>query len=141
MKRIEWQPRLNLGVKQIDDQHKRLVLLTNNLISAIQSGVAADLLMEICIELLEYTEYHFQDEELLMQEVDFPYFNEHTAMHRVIEGKVREYHDSVSKGASVPPVKVLEFLGSWLVDHIIYADMKIANHIRESRSKEEEGLH
>lgn len=137
MKKLEWSPRLNLGIKQIDDQHKRLVKLTNNLMSAIQSGVADDLLVGFCMELVEYTEFHFRDEEMLMREVGYPHIDEHSTAHRTLEGKVREYHEAVSKGRHVSSAEVLEFLGSWLVDHIIYTDMKISEYIGKEQPLEE----
>jgi len=42
MEKIEWSDRLSIGVRKIDDQHKRLVKLVNNLVSTIQAGYGND---------------------------------------------------------------------------------------------------
>lgn len=131
MKRIEWHPKLNIGVEQIDEQHKRLVQLANNLISAIQTGVAEDILEVICKELHEYTVFHFRDEELLMQEVGYPHLEQHQKKHREITDQVQAYLDALERDNNVPPQDVLDFMGDWLVEHIIYMDMKIGDHIKE----------
>lgn len=136
MKKIEWHSRLNVGVKQIDEQHKWLVQLVNNLLSAIQSGVAEDILQSICQELVDYTEFHFRDEELLMEEIGFPFIEEQRAEHEELRVKVGEFNDAVLRGDHIPPKEVLDFLSEWLINHLLHSDMKIGHHIKAQREQE-----
>ncbi len=134
MKKISWSDSLNIGVKKIDDQHKRLVQLTNNLISATQSGFADDILVPICQELAEYVEDHFRDEEMYMREVAFPKLDEHALQHRQLREKVQDYVRALNNGEPVDSRHVLAFLRSWLIDHLIHSDTQIGHHVRESRT-------
>lgn len=135
MKRIAWSSKLNLGVEQIDDQHKRLVKLTNNLIGAIQSNMADDILGFIAQELREYTEFHFQDEERLMRDIGYPDLDDHAALHGALKERVTRYQESLEQGGAVPATEILSFLKDWLVNHIIYCDMKIGKYIREQKEE------
>jgi len=125
MKKIEWTNRLSVGIKKIDDQHKRLIKLVNNLVSAMQSDMADDIIAPICQELAEYADYHFRDEEMYMQEVGYPKLEEQKEQHQVLSDKVQSYLDSFDKGKTVNPKEVLDFLKLWLIDHMIHSDMQI----------------
>ncbi|QJB56093.1 bacteriohemerythrin [Pseudodesulfovibrio sp. zrk46] len=119
----------------MDDQHKRLIQLVNSLVSVIRAGVAEDLLGEICRELYDYTNYHFRDEESLMQEEGYPEFEAHCQLHAEMTTTVKEYLDELEKGKQVSPNDVLEFLAKWLVKHILKQDMKFAAFVKEKRTK------
>lgn len=133
MKKLEWSDKLNLGVKQIDDQHQQLVHLANNLVLTIQTGETRDVLGKVFKELREYTVFHFRDEELYMEEIEYPERRAHAVTHRELKDQVKQYQRDIYKKSEVTPNEVLEFLRSWLVDHIIYKDMGIVNYIKEKQ--------
>lgn len=133
MKKLEWSDKLNLGVKQIDDQHQQLVYLANNLVRAIQTGETRDVLGKVFKELREYTVFHFRDEELYMEEIEYPERRAHAVTHMELKEQVKQYQRDMYKKSEVTPNEVLEFLRGWLVDHIIYKDMKIVNYIKEKK--------
>ena len=130
MKKLEWNKSLSLGVKQLDEEHQQLVALANNLVSAFRAGVAEDDLEAVFTELREYTVFHFRDEERYMQEIGFPGRGAHAARHKILKEQVKHYQRDLYKKSEVLPSEVLEFLRSWLIDHIIYEDMKISRFVR-----------
>jgi hemerythrin len=133
MKKLEWSDKLNLGVEKIDNQHQELVKLANNLLSAIQSHEAREVLDLVFKELREYTVFHFRDEEQYMEEIGFPKRGEHMIKHRELKDQVKQYQRDIYQKSEVSPSEVLEFLRGWLVDHIIYRDMEIASYIKEKK--------
>ncbi len=135
MKKIEWNNRLNMGVPQIDEQHRRLLHLTNNLAAAIQEEVAQDILEFIIKELQDYTSFHFRDEELLMKDIGYPELENHTRAHNKLKTSVDDYRQQMEQGNEVAPQELLDFLGRWLIDHIIYTDKKIAEFIKENEER------
>lgn len=135
MKRLEWSQKLSLGVPQIDKQHQRLVQLANNLVAAIQTDMADDILEALFKELREYTMFHFQDEELYMQEVGYPEHEAHAKIHAELKQQVRDYQQALVDNQNVSPDEVLVFLKGWLVDHIIYKDMEIARFVSKRSEK------
>ena len=138
MKKLAWSNELNLGVRQVDDQHKRLVQLANNLISAVQDGAAEEILDFVFKELREYTVFHFRDEEGFMEEIGFPGRAAHAARHRDLKAQVKQYQRSLYEKQDISPGEVLAFLRGWLVDHIIYDDMEIAKYMKGKRQKDAE---
>lgn len=133
MEKITWSNKLNTGVEKIDDQHRRLVKLVNNLVSAIQSGFADDITTPLCHELAEFTSYHFRDEEMLMEEVGYPGLEEQKEQHAKLTSTVQGYLDALERGEAVAPEEMLAFLRQWLVEHIVHCDMRIGSHIRRNQ--------
>lgn len=141
MNTITWSSKLNTGVKKIDEQHRRLVKLVNNLVAGIQEGFADDITDGICRELIEYTNYHFRDEEMLMEEVAFPDIEAHKQKHASLTTSVQGYHDALEKGEPIRPEDLLNFLSKWLIEHIIHTDMQIGRHIRNRNPSPTEANH
>lgn len=130
MKKLEWNDQLNLGVKQIDEQHKWLVHLTNNLRSAIVSKMENDILLDICRELVDFTDYHFRDEEALMEQHGYDGLASQRKEHDHIRNNIRGFLERLEKGESVAAERLLEALREWLVKHMANSDMRLARHIR-----------
>ena len=60
---LEWTEELSVGVPSIDEQHKVLIRLLNELFDATQAERGQTLLGKVLNELADYTVYHFQYEE------------------------------------------------------------------------------
>ena len=63
MEKLKWDDSLSVNVEIIDDQHKRLIGMINDLQNALQEGRATQALNTILDGLADYTVYHFQAEE------------------------------------------------------------------------------
>ncbi|MEX8503547.1 MAG: hemerythrin domain-containing protein, partial [Leptothrix ochracea] len=60
-----WDDHFNTGFSDIDQQHRKLVDLLNQLASQIANGAHAETLESVFDELAAYTVYHFDTEEAL----------------------------------------------------------------------------
>lgn len=58
-KLLEWNKNLSVGVEKIDQQHKELIEILNKLYLAMKQGQARDEMGKIFLELVSYTECHF----------------------------------------------------------------------------------
>ncbi|MGB4948103.1 MAG: hemerythrin domain-containing protein, partial [Candidatus Competibacter denitrificans] len=63
---IEWSDALSVGVEEVDQQHKGLAQMVNELNGAIHGGWGKETRDDIIVKLLEYTRVHFATEESLM---------------------------------------------------------------------------
>ena len=63
---LNWNKLLVLGIDSIDNQHKHLVDLANQLDEAVAIGTDHHTLIKIINDLVNYTVLHFQHEEQLM---------------------------------------------------------------------------
>ncbi len=55
---IDWTDVLDIGLPEIDRQHRKLISLSNSLIQAMTIGKGKDVLSEFFEELKAYTVYH-----------------------------------------------------------------------------------
>ena len=63
------------GIKLIDDEHRQLFALVNEVYALVNDDLIFDKydeIMRILTELKNYTEMHFQDEENYMEKINYP---------------------------------------------------------------------
>ncbi len=72
----------------IDIQHQKLCELASKVESAVYKFVKREELKEILTELFNYMKEHFSNEEDYMQEIHYPYLNEHNLNEHKIMHKI-----------------------------------------------------
>ncbi|MGC9022873.1 MAG: bacteriohemerythrin, partial [Dissulfurimicrobium sp.] len=121
---FSWGPNLSVGIKSIDEQHKKLVRMVNAIHDVVKSGKGKEVTGKILNELVEYTAYHFKTEEDYFQKYSYPETKEHMAIHASLVKKVLDFKDKFDRGAAMLDFELLNFLKNWLVDHIGVTDKK-----------------
>lgn len=135
MSQLKWSQSLSTGLDHLDDQHKRLIFLANNLVEALHAADGHPLIITIFNELREYTVYHFDDEERYMTGISYPDRVKHQGLHAIIKAELKTLQKRIQTESSPPSKEVLLFMKRWLVDHIIAEDGKIGKFVREEKSK------
>jgi len=127
---VVWDDVFSLGFTPIDDQHKKLVLLINELFTACKAGVIeADMaFMETAKKTLEYTETHFADEEDYMREVNYPRFDDHKKQHETFIATVEKTIEDFEAG-NTEPVEMARILKKWLLNHIAVTDKQYVPYL------------
>ncbi|MBI4848457.1 MAG: bacteriohemerythrin, partial [Nitrospirae bacterium] len=88
MSLVTWEETMSVNVKEIDDQHKKLISLINELHEGIQSGEEKNILGDVLEELINYTRYHFSAEERRMKQFSYIGYLEHKIEHDDLTDKV-----------------------------------------------------
>lgn len=130
---MNWQTDYQVGVAEIDSQHRRLVEMVNSLHEAMKSGSGKSLVPRILNELTEYTVSHFSTEERYMQEARYPEYALHKRQHEELTRQVLQVKAQVESGAPVNTIEVMNFLKGWLVNHILGSDKKLGQYIINQR--------
>jgi len=127
---VVWDDIFSLGFKPVDDQHKKLVLMINELFTACKMGVIeADMaFMDIAKKTLEYTETHFADEEDYMRDVNYPRFNDHKKQHIDFIAAVEKTIEDFEAG-NTEPIEMARFLKKWLLNHIAVTDKQYVPYL------------
>ena len=73
---VEWEDKYSVGIKKIDNQHKKLIEIINRLYYS-RGNRPHTVLGKTIQELIEYTKTHFTDEERLMRENGYPDYQAH----------------------------------------------------------------
>jgi len=123
---LEWNVKYSLGIDEIDEQHQKLFDLVNRLHTAVVEGAEQSTLGEILDELIDYTIDHFNTEEKLFKENNFPEYKEHKQQHDDLTAQVVELQTKFREEIATISFDVLDFLGEWLTKHTIDSDQKYA---------------
>ena len=119
---IQWSESMSIGIEAIDNDHKKLLSLINQLQTAIQHSIDDDLIHKILDELISYTNYHFEREELLMRLNHYPDYENHKKQHEKMIKKISECVEKYQSDPSNTIEDTLSFLKNWLIQHIMGSD-------------------
>lgn len=123
MEKINWSQKYSVGVRSIDEQHKRVVLMLNRLIGAKNTTTRSDVISDLITQMTTYAQEHFKYEENLLAEIDFPLLDQHKQSHMEYRKKVVDFCRAVSLDVPDVPQVMLNFLANWWRNHILHEDM------------------
>jgi hemerythrin-like metal-binding protein len=115
----------SVGVNEIDNQHKKLIDLINQLNDAMHAGKGAEILGKVLSELVNYTVYHFNYEESLMAQHHYDDTPAHKLEHKKFIETVGAFKQKFDSGNAVISVEIMNFLRDWLTNHIMKTDKKL----------------
>ena len=119
---MEWSNALSVKVDDIDNQHKRLVDLVNQLHDAMLQGKGREAMGKVLGGLIDYTKTHFAFEERLMTTHSYPASALHKAEHDDLTKKVLDLQSQYLLGKMTITLDVMRFLQDWLSTHIQKVD-------------------
>ena len=136
---IVWNDTYTVGVPEIDEQHMILVHTLNEAGVKLAHDSRQELLEQITQDLLSYALYHFDTEEGLMQEYGYPDgpggdMAQHLEQHRTFSAKVVAAREGLKVGTAISPADLLDFLNTWLINHILNTDKMLGAFIIAKRS-------
>jgi hemerythrin len=120
-----WDDKFSVNIREIDEQHKKLVENINKLHEAISAGEGNEVLESILQSLVDYAHTHFDAEEKLMKLYEYPEYEQHKKEHDDLTQKVIEMEKKYKESGSIAmPLHVMKFLKGWLEDHLLNTDKK-----------------
>jgi hemerythrin len=121
---IEWSDSFSVNIKEIDEQHRKLIDMINKLHDAMLANNGREVQAEIIFEMLEYVSYHFIAEEKYMSSFGYPDFDAHKREHLEFAAEVADLKARIDRGALILSIMPLSLLRDWLQNHILGTDMK-----------------
>nr|WP_320050039.1 bacteriohemerythrin [uncultured Desulfuromonas sp.] len=128
---IVWNKNFETGLAEVDQQHRHLVEITNRFGQILSDKNALCKEMEeIFTELVSYTQYHFSEEEHLMESTGID--SRHIAYHKnehasFLQSVLHLYGESKLGRDTGKPL--FEFLMNWLVYHILGSDRTFGEQV------------
>lgn len=131
------------GIELVDDEHCRLFEIikeTNDLIHEELLHDKYDEIVRLLTELKNYTEFHFHDEEVLMERIQYPGLAAQKRAHSAFVDKLVDIDlsdlDDIDNNQQTYLNDLVQFLLTWLVNHIMGMDKKIAVYMKENHIEE-----
>ena len=132
MPQIDWDRAMETGDPIVDDQHRGLFRLFNELLLAEQGGDDSSVL-QVLERLTEYVIVHFSAEESLMLLHRYPEQASatHVAEHRRLTETTRELVLDYRTGTKTSIEPLVSFLRRWLADHIEQSDRAFVDYMKQ----------
>ena len=126
---MTWRDEYSVGVTEIDQQHRKLVNLINQLQTAVDYSTGEEFEREALDELVDYTKTHFSYEEDLMEQHGYPDFEPHRAQHQKMIKQVDEVLAEYAVDKEAAMNDALDFLREWLIKHINGTDKEYSSFL------------
>lgn len=118
------------GIDFIDEEHAKLFSIANEVYELLTNQFIPDkydYIMDVVNELKEYTRYHFKHEEEYMNSIGYRKILSQKVDHADFIEKISSFSsDSIDAGQKEALLELVDFLNTWLVEHIVKRDKLIA---------------
>ena len=131
MPKVEWTESLNLGIKDVDEQHRAFLDIVNELLAAMQEKKAHHIQGEIIDKLIGYAFYHFTKEERYLNESNYPGTAEHKKQHEAFVDKLTKFKNDLANEKITLNIEMINFMNSWWINHIKVSDKKYLPYVKE----------
>jgi hemerythrin len=155
---IVWDDRYSVGILELDEQHKVLINLINEL-NVIQSSEKDSLyeqkINDALNEVKNYTVLHFATEEILMRLFHYNFLDTHKFSHDKFTHIITEHHkyimelmeqqkkdsdnkleqEEIAQEINARISKVISFLQKWLLSHILKEDREYIEFFSKAQEK------
>lgn len=123
---LKWKPEYSVGIASIDEEHKRLLMLGEELMYMAEAPEHFDYydnLLKIFDELREYTLYHFESEEKVLAENGYPDLESHRIEHIFFVKKLGRLEKKDIENLQKEAITdLLRFVADWVTAHILKTD-------------------
>ena len=131
MQKIVWSDDFSVGIRSIDEQHKKLIDIINKLIAAPNLSVCSETVSDVLSEMLRYTKEHLEFEEQLLKEHGYPDLEHHISNHLMYLENIGHFALKVMNGNQDVPEELLKYLQDWLINHILHDDMEYSQFLKD----------
>lgn len=121
---LEWREEMSVGIPALDNDHKAIIRLINEigLVQKQFDSITVDLVLD---ELFNYTIRHFQREESVLHEIQFPSVQSHAVQHADFGDRVSEMRRRYLQRSDMEAANELMIMMSdWITKHIMVEDKK-----------------
>ena len=134
MEKIEWDESLSVGIETIDEQHKMLIKRLHDVSEAIEQNQGEGTIAKTLDFLVDYTDFHFSEEEKQMIEHNYPGLaiqqNQHKEFKESLERLERDFEEDNATKELANHIRT--FLFNWLIKHIKEVDLEFGKFVKEN---------
>jgi hemerythrin len=138
---VKWSPTFSVGVKLIDDQHKGLLDLVNDLFNHVVGDETAEraYFQTVIQTAVNYVKVHFATEEKIMLATKFPGYAEHKRAHDTFVLTVVDNIRDFEAGRKFTLSTFTKFLKDWVLTHIAIMDKQYFEYFRKIATRKSDG--
>ena len=119
---LSWSTQYSIGNDVIDTEHEELFRLVNAFHDHWQEKRSQQSIAVLLNQLIAYAEMHFQHEETIMLDAEFPKLAEHQKIHEAMVETIFRLRQSFEEHHNHLEMNTMRFIKAWLLEHIIQND-------------------
>ena len=134
---VVWDDKYATGITMIDNQHKELFSLTNELFNACLDGdeMVKTVFKETMERMVAYVRFHFGAEQELLQRINYPQFHEHKKQHEELVLDILDAVKGYNEGKKFVANHFVRTLRDWILSHIALADQLYVSYLAAQKKK------
>jgi hemerythrin-like metal-binding protein len=129
---LEWKESYNLGIKEIDNQHRGLFDLISKLSTTKYFEHDEKYFFATLNTLVKYAELHFATEERYMAQASYAQAEEHHQEHEKFLKEIMRLAEELEQKTPNLQSQILTFLHDWYLKHILGDDK---NYVASLKAK------
>jgi hemerythrin len=123
---MTWRDQYSVGIETLDNQHKAVLRILNEIHAASLRGKAQEVAGPLLSQLVSLASEHFSAEERLMESTKFPGLAEHRAKHREMAGRIADLASRHEKRDAAVYLQLLYFVRDYQSKHMQNEDQEYA---------------
>lgn len=123
---ISWDDSLSVGIDVIDEHHRYLFDLVNDLIDVVANKLGARELGRVLKALGQYVLVHFQAEENMMEQYGYHRLDMQRQQHQKFLEQFKEFNEELHQNPLIAQFDILNYLRDWLTSHIRDEDTQLS---------------
>jgi len=137
MNEFVWKEAFNIGIEEVDEQHRSLLKLLNECevkAKDVNQKLVFDeddfnKIQNLINELAAYIDTHFKTEEKLMRSISYPRLEHHQNIHQMLTEQVVNLKESAGNKKKSAIKSISALLKDWYIQHIMDEDKKIGAYM------------
>ena len=135
MVHIQWKDRYSINFMEIDDQHKSLLAVLNELIDLVGERADPAVVSRLFSQLCQYALTHFATEEAYLAAANYPRLGQQQTEHGIFIQKLIDLNQSYDPEDLHLLKETHDFLKDWFVSHIMDSDMQYVPTLKKVKPK------
>ncbi|MDR0313474.1 MAG: bacteriohemerythrin [Treponema sp.] len=139
---IIWSPTYSVGIALIDEQHKELLKLTNDMFNhCIGDPVSErEYFKKVIHEAVNYVKTHFATEEKIMLRTAFPGYANHKKEHDSFVLSILEHVKNYEEHKTITLIAFTHYLKNWILTHIAVSDKQYFTYFKHIATRKSNGM-
>jgi hemerythrin len=122
---MTWTKEMGVSVEVLDEDHRKLIEIINELHDGILAGHKKEILSAVLDRLIEYTIFHFAREEDYFAKASYSSASMHMLEHEAMVRKISNLQQRLKNAPiAMLDLELMGYLRTWLVTHIQGSDKK-----------------
>ena len=118
---FEWDDEYSVGIVEIDEQHKKLLVMISEFYEAVKID-REEAFAYLLDSIVDYVNKHFSTEERYMDTYKYPDAASHKEEHAEFKDRILAVKEKLENGQQIVTLDTTRMLRHWVKDHVLGTD-------------------